>query len=123
MADAGDVAAEDGTEFDVHAATKAIRKGHVDIDVSSAQHEGRVLFFTIDGETLDPSQLANPPAALTAPKYPRQADAAAVNAPPGARAADGPEGGHASVTQNRRRDRDRRTGRLAPQVTRRRQLR
>lgn len=57
IADAGGVAAEDGESTDVQASTKEIRRGRVVLDVSSEQHQGRVLFLTLDNGTFDLARL------------------------------------------------------------------
>lgn len=80
IADAGGVAAEDGTEFDVHASTRSIGKNHVELDIDSAQHEGRVLFLTIDGETLSPGNVTAFVASLNGTVIPRVATAAEASA-------------------------------------------
>ncbi|HUR62173.1 MAG TPA: hypothetical protein VM286_07400 [Candidatus Thermoplasmatota archaeon] len=53
IADANGTAVEDGEMADVHASTRSIARGHLVWDVDSAQHEGRILFLTLDNSSLD----------------------------------------------------------------------
>jgi hypothetical protein len=57
VADAGGAAAEDGESTDVEASTREIHRGRVVWDISSAQHQGRLLFLTLDNGTLDVTRL------------------------------------------------------------------
>jgi hypothetical protein len=78
IADADGTPAEDGETGDVHASTRSIARGHIVWDVDSAQHEGRVLFLTLDNSTLDLARLAKVEARLNNTLLARMANIAEV---------------------------------------------
>ncbi|HEX2066168.1 MAG TPA: hypothetical protein VHI93_05080 [Candidatus Thermoplasmatota archaeon] len=78
VTDAGGVAAEDGEAADVRVRTRSIAPGRVVLDVESAQHEGRVLFVTLDSGTFDPARAAQLAATLNGTPLARLASSAEV---------------------------------------------
>ncbi|MEA3143162.1 MAG: hypothetical protein QOG31_486 [Thermoplasmata archaeon] len=78
VADAGGVPAEDGEAGDVQATTRSIARGRVVWDIASEQHEGRVLFLTLDNTTLDLARLDQAVATLNGTGLTRVATTAAV---------------------------------------------
>jgi len=78
VADGGGQPVEDAADDGATAQAIAIGRGHVRFNVSSTQHEGRVLFLAIDGQTIDPARAATIQVTLDGKAMPRAASIDAV---------------------------------------------
>ena len=67
---------EDGTEMDVRAMTKEIKRGRVVVEIESDQHEARMVVVAVDGATLDGNGTIT--ASLNGTDLARASDAATV---------------------------------------------
>lgn len=54
----GNASVEDGEHIDAEGHATHVRHGRVELNVSSEQHEGRIMVFTIDAAALEPSHAA-----------------------------------------------------------------
>lgn len=78
VADGGGQPVEDATDDGATAQAISIGRGHARFNVSSTQHEGRVLFLALDGGTINPANATRIQVTLDSQAMPRAASIDAV---------------------------------------------